>query len=162
MSTDNPLFVLAVLVVFELVGGSSIGSALRQIVRQGPSVTGCFALIWGAGFEIIPLLLGAILFLGGGMPILFAIQLAVLFGTVGVVILAPEELWTLLHTEALKEIFLGAVVLLVVVGLLVLNRETLFNGEGVLAAFLFAALGVWLLASGLVKAVKEERQDEGI
>lgn len=155
ITANNVFLALGFVSLFELIGGTAIGSSARQFLRGQPSVTAFFLLIWGAGFGLMPLLLGAGLFLNAGMPLVFVAQVGIFVGTIAVVAFAPDELWSALETPGLHQMILGAVVVMLAAGFLALTLGSRVEIQHIIAV-LIGASGVWMLASGLIKVVKDE------
>src|SRR5262245_53734540 len=149
MDLDTPFGMLLFLSIFEALGGGAIGIALRGIVRRDYS--GCFFLIWGAGFGGIPLIIGAASFSAMEAPTYFLAQLFVFFGAMALTALMPTDFMPARGEDSTNQtLALVGAVMAMVGGAIVLL--TLRNGVVItlLAGGIVAMVGVVLLGTATV------------
>jgi hypothetical protein len=130
--------------LFEVIGGAALGAGLRGLLRRNFATV--FFLVWGAGFGGIPLLIGAVSFLGMGQPMYFYAQVFIFLTAVVTVMLLPDDFMQSSRTANTSEAgaIVGAVMAMIGGTVVLLN----LNGGNLIALLIggfFAFLGAFIL-----------------
>lgn len=154
MDLNEPFGMLMFFGIFEVLGGAALGFALRGILRR--DFSGCFFLIWGAGFAGIPLVIGAATFSSEGQPTYFYAQLFVLLVTILIVALLPSDLFQgMSETGGVGGGAIAGALMMMIGGAVILL--TLKEGFGLpmILGGILAAVGAFLLFGTAVRALRE-------
>jgi hypothetical protein len=150
----NDLFgMLVFFCLFEVLGGGALGFAVRGIAQR--DFSSLFFLIWGSGFGGIPLVIGAVNFLGAGEPSYFYAQVFVFVAAIVTVALLPRDLFqgdgdT---TGAAGGVVVGAIMLMIGSVVVLLSFG---NGIGLplVIGAVFALLGAFLLFGAALRILR--------
>jgi hypothetical protein len=138
---------LAFVSIFHIIGGIAIGSTVRNL-RKGLGGRGIFFLIWGAGFGCMPLVVGAGMFAQAHAIYLFAVEVLVLVGAIGVTAFFPDWMLETFKSAEVMNIWMGGLFFFVGVGAgaAMLKTEPLF---ALLFGGAFAGAGALVFYRGL-------------
>ena len=150
---NTELGTAAFLLVFHLIGGSVLGSAVRQWLHGQFACNSLFLALWGALFGLVPLLLGLTEFAARGDLVIPAIEVGAFVGAMLIVALMPDWFLQSFDRERIGPVAFGGLFFLIGVGILIL----LVGQEPVIALVFFAAFGgsgLLVMASGLRAMLK--------
>jgi hypothetical protein len=154
MDLNDEFGMLLFFSIFEVLGGGALGFALRGILRR--DFSGCFFLIWGAGFAGIPLVIGAATFLSEGQATYFYAQLFVFLAAMLTVALLPSDLFQGMGESGGVGIgaVVGAVMAMVGGAIILLNLKEGFGFPMILGG-IFAVVGALILSGTVVRVIRE-------
>jgi len=154
MTITDQFGILVFLCIFEILGGAGLGVGLRNVLRRSPDPTGCFFLIWGAGFAGIPLLMGALTFLPSDKPVYFVAQAFVFLTAVLVAALTPETLFQDSKDGSLFGLAVAGGVMALIGGAVVLVTWKEGINLGLLVGWFFGLLGTLFLFGAARQALQ--------
>jgi hypothetical protein len=154
MTIKEALATLGFVSIFHVVGGVAFGVGLRRLLRSF-SCQPVFFLVWGGFFGGIPLLIGASQLLGKGQPIIFAVEAAVLLGTILVSAFVPDWIIDDFRSQNIYLMLFGAAFLFggVIVGLSNIQEQFV---TGLCLLLVFGGVGVLVIGLGLVRLLREK------
>jgi uncharacterized membrane protein len=139
--------------VFHLIGALVVGLSLRQLLARQFACNTFFLLIWGIGFGITPLSIGAARFESGELRPLFFAELFLVGATIAVAILAPEEYMASFFSRRLFLMAFGGLLILLGAAVFGVMVRAVFGVtvRNDLAVALLA--GLVMLAGGIIFAI---------
>ncbi len=150
---NSLLGTLAFVCLFHVIGGVAVGSTVRGWLRGHLACTSFFMVVWGAMFGGVPLALGYDLLVPQGGIVFFGIELAVLIGTILLVVLIPDWFVQSFDGRAIAPVAFGAVFLLTGFGV---GAATFTSSPitAIVVGGLFAGFGGSILIWGMVRAFR--------
>lgn len=144
---------LGFLTVFHLIGGLALGGTIRSWVRHRFSCRDLFLIFWGAMFGGLPLIMGIPLFLSHGAPLLAAVEVAILVGTIVVAVLVPDWFLEAYSGSKLIPLAMGGLFFLIgiAIGFAMFKEQPL---TAFLFFFAFAGAGGLLLVTSMHAILK--------
>jgi len=135
------------LIAFHLIGAIVVGLSLRQLLARQFACNTLFLLIWGIGFGITPLIVGANRFAQADLRPLFFAEVFLVVATIAVTVLAPDEYIASFFSRRLFLMIVGGLFLLlgaVVFGVMLRRDLTvaLLGGLVILAGGIIFAIGL--------------------
>lgn len=153
METTDGLTILLFLSIFEIVGGAAFGASLQKLLQR--DLSGCFLLLWGAGFAGIPLVIGAGLQLTHGRPVYFLAQVAILaLAIVTMMVLPSDFLENIGENNSIEAGAIVGAVFFLVGGTVMLLTLRVGVGVPLFIGALFALIGAGLLIRTAVRVVR--------